>query len=77
MAKIRDILIHISVSGAIRDRKCHRNSQHRVQAGELFLLVRNSQSLGSKNYCKECAREILSLAKSRLDEITQRLVQRN
>ena len=74
MAKIRDILIHVKVSGAIRDRKCHRNSQHHVKAGELFLLVQESQSLGSKNYCKECATEILSLAKSRLDEITRKLL---
>jgi len=74
MAKVRDILVHVSVSGAVRGRKCHRNSQHRVQAGESFLLVREAHSLGSKNYCKECAREILSLAKSRLDEITQELL---
>jgi len=74
VAKIRDILIHVSVSGAIRDRKCHRKAEHLVRAGELFLLVRESQSLGSKNYCKECAGQILSLAKSRLDEITKKLV---
>ena len=74
MAKIRDILVHVSVSGAIRTRKCHRNSQHRVEAGEPFLLVREAHSLGSKNYCKECAREILALAKSRLEEITQKLI---
>ncbi len=74
MPKIRDVLVHVSVSRGIRTRKCHRSSQHRVEAGELFLLVRNAQSLGSKNYCKECAREILSLAKSRLDEITRKLI---
>lgn len=73
MAKIRDILIHVSVGGAIRSRKCHRSSKHRVQAGESFLLVREAHSLGSKNYCKNCAREILSLAKSKLEEIMQRL----
>jgi hypothetical protein len=73
MPKVRDILVHVSVSGAVRTRKCHRNSEHSVQPGEPFLLVREAQSLGSKNYCKVCAREILALAKARLEDIAKRL----
>jgi hypothetical protein len=73
MAKVRDILIHVSVARAVRSRKCHRKAQHRVQAGELFLLIRDAATLGSKNYCKECAREMLSHARSKLEEISQQL----
>jgi hypothetical protein len=73
MAKTRDILIHVSVDTAIRNRKCHRNSEHRVSAGEAFLLVRERQTLGSKNYCKQCAQDILSAAKLKLDVIGERI----
>jgi hypothetical protein len=66
MAKIRDILVHVSITTAIRERKCHRTKKHRIQPGEVHLLVRESQSLGSKNYCKECAPEILRLAGGKL-----------
>lgn len=71
MAQIRDILVHVSVDTAIRDRKCHRSKKHKIHAGEIHLLVRESHTLGSKNYCKECAREILKLAEEKLIKISK------
>lgn len=68
MAKVRDVLVHVLVETASRQRKCHRSKSHAVKAGEKCLVVR--QGLGSKNYCKTCATEILAVARERLSEIT-------
>lgn len=66
MAKIRDILVHVYVETAIRGRKCHRSKKHRVEPGKNLLLIRESSSLGSKNYCSSCAKEILLLASEKI-----------
>jgi len=73
MAKIRDILIDVAVTTAVRKRKCHRNAKHAIRAGEDFLSVREKSGFGSKNYCKECAQPILDLAKNKLSGITNKL----
>ncbi len=73
MAQIRDILIDISVVTAIRKRKCHRSAKHSIQPGQDFLSVREKSGLGSKNYCNQCAPEILDSAKTKLVNITTRL----
>jgi hypothetical protein len=73
MPKTRDILVRVSVAGAIRQRKCHRSRKHQIQAGERFLLVQESNSLGSKNYCKQCAQEILDLADKKFAALRQEL----
>ncbi len=72
MTKIRDILVHVSVETAIRGRKCHRNKKHRVQPGKNLLSIRESGSLGSKNYCDPCAKEILVLASEKIKTIVER-----
>lgn len=74
MAKIRDILIDISIVTAIRTRKCHRNAKHSIAPGEDFLAIRERSGLGSKNYCRQCAPEILGLARTKLAEITAKLL---
>ncbi len=66
MAQTRNVLSHVSIGTAVRKRKCHGTKKHKIQAGETHLLVRESHSLGSKNYCKECAQEILKLAGNKL-----------
>jgi hypothetical protein len=74
MSQSRDILIHLSVETAIRKRKCHHSrGKHQIGAGEKFLSVRESSGMGSKNYCKECARPMLAAAKSKFEIIVQAL----
>jgi len=74
MAQIRDVLIHLSVETAIRKRKCHHSrGKHHIPGGERFLAVREGGGLGSKNYCKECAKHILDSAGSKLSSIVKAL----
>ena len=66
MPQIRDILVHISATTALKQRKCHRTKKHVISSGTTFLLVRNSGGLGSKNYCPECAKTIMDLAEEKI-----------
>jgi len=72
MTQIRDVLVHVSVIVAIRQRKCHRSSKHHVNAGDQFLSIRDTYSLGSKNYCQPCAREIIALALEKITIISKK-----
>jgi hypothetical protein len=73
MAQIRDIVIHVSSDVASRKRKCHRSKKHSIPGSYLFLSVRESNGLGSKNYCSVCANEILSQAIKKLQDIQAKL----
>ncbi len=73
MAKPRDILVHVSIDQAVRKRKCHHSKKHGVSAGAKCLLVRERNNLGSKNYCADCAREILGAAGQKLAGLSQEL----
>ncbi len=72
MSQIRDILGHLSTSAAIRQRKCYKTSKHKIKSGEVFLAIRDSHSLGSKNYCRECARQIVGLATEKIAELNKK-----
>jgi len=70
MAKVREILGHVSVDTAKGKRICHRNRRsHSIAKGEVFLLIRESASGGSKNYCRACAETILERAAADLAEL--------
>jgi hypothetical protein len=70
MPKVRDILTHVSVETAIRQRICHRKrNEHSIEKGESCLVIKDASTGGKKNYCVECAPEILTLAKARLDNL--------
>lgn len=71
MAKVKDILIHVIVETAVRQRKCHRTQKHRVSAGTSCMVIKDG--LSRRNYCCECARDILGLASSRLTTIREQL----
>jgi hypothetical protein len=71
MAKVKDILIHVVVETAVRQRKCHRSKKHAVSAGAPCMVVKDG--LYSRNYCSDCAKEILGVATSRLTTIRQQL----
>lgn len=63
MPKVREVLAHVSVETAGRQRVCHRNrAAHVVAKGETCLVIRQAASSGSKNYCRVCAVSILEQA---------------
>jgi hypothetical protein len=60
VAKVRQLLNGASVEVALRRRICHRNRKgHSIAANTRCLVVKDPASGGSKNYCPECADEIL------------------
>jgi hypothetical protein len=73
MPAVRDVLKHVRVESAKRKRKCNRNAEHVIAAGEPCLVIRNDDGLGSKNYCSACAAEIVKRACKELDSITRTL----
>ena len=73
MAKVRDILIHVEVQVAERQRICHRNRrEHAIKKGFACLAIHDSDG-GRRNYCGPCAQEILTKAQSKLSEFEQQL----
>ena len=74
MAKTRDILGHVQVEVAERRRKCHHSrGEHSIPQDTAHLTVKGGSFGARKNYCPECARQILDLAKSRLDDMERAL----
>jgi hypothetical protein len=74
MPKTRDILNHVTVETAARQRICHRNrAEHAIQKGELCLVILDPATRGSKNYCSECAKPILDAAKLRLSQLERQI----
>jgi hypothetical protein len=63
MPAVRRVLGHCFIEEARRRRVCHRNRrQHSIQRGALCLVIKDSASGGSKNYCGSCALAILDQA---------------
>jgi hypothetical protein len=73
MPKVRDILVHVEVETAAAKRKCHRTKKHSIAKGDVCLVVRAGPFNASKNYCRECASEILRHLDERVTEIRNRL----
>lgn len=74
MPKVRDILGHVKVEKAARQRICHRNrTEHSIGKGERCLVIEDPATHGSKNYCGECAKPILDSAKLRLSELEEQM----
>jgi len=67
MAKVRDVLGHVSVETAKGKRICHRNRRsHSILKGEVCLVIREPASGGTKNYCVPCAAAIVERAAAQL-----------
>lgn len=67
MAKVRQLLNGTSVETAKRQRICHHNrKKHSIPADTKCLVVKDPASGGSKNYCPECAADILTQAQTDL-----------
>lgn len=67
MAKTRQLLNGASVEMAKRRRICHHNrNKHSIAANTKCLVVKDPASGGSKNYCAQCAADILARAETDL-----------
>lgn len=63
MPQVRRILNACTVETARRRRVCHRaRKHHSIEQGMHCLVIKDPVSGGSKNYCQECALEILDQA---------------
>lgn len=74
MAKVRQVLGHVSVEVAQRRRVCHRNRrQHSIAKDVACLVVRDPATGNSKNYCFRCAEAILDRAEDDLEALRAEL----
>jgi hypothetical protein len=66
MPKVRDILVHVDVEQAQRQRKCRRNSAHLIAKGEICLVVRTGSTNDNYSYSREAAQAMLDAAWAKL-----------
>lgn len=66
MPKIRDILGHVSVEQAQRQRKCRRHNTHKVTKGEMCLVIATNDTDDLYSYCMDASKQILDAAWNRL-----------
>lgn len=62
MPKVRDILVHVSVEQAQRQRKCRRNTANLIAKGEMCLVVRTGPTNDDYSYSRDPARAMLDAA---------------
>lgn len=68
MAKVRQILKHVSVEVAKGKRHCRRNREHCIEPGQACLVIRDDGGPYTRQYCAECAEAILKLCAEDLRE---------
>jgi hypothetical protein len=74
MAKVRQILNAVSVETAKRKRICYRKrGNHEIVSGEKCLVVKEPNTSGGKNYCRDHASEILDRAQEDLSALKDQL----
>ncbi len=66
MPKVRDILVHVGVEQAQRQRKCRRNTAHLIAKGEMCLVVRTGPTNDGYSYSREAAKPMLDAAWAKL-----------
>lgn len=69
MPRIRDILVHVSVEEAQRQRKCRRDTSRTIAKGERCLVVKTNPTNDPYSYSIEHARPMLDLAWRKLRRI--------
>lgn len=73
MGTARDIIIHVDVEIAERRRVCHHNrDKDSISMGRKCLVIREVSG-GRKNYCPQCALEILLKAGKKLALLQQEM----
>lgn len=69
MPKIRDILVHVSVEEAQRERKCRRETTRIISKGERCLVVKTNPTNDDYSYSREHAKAMLDHAWTKLRAI--------
>lgn len=69
MPKVRDILGHVSVEQAQRQRKCRRHNTHKVPKGEMCLVIATKDTDDAYSYCMDASKKILDAAWTRLHSL--------
>jgi hypothetical protein len=62
MPRVRDILVHVDVEQAQRQRKCRRNTSHLIAKGEMCLVVRPGPTNDDYSYSRAAAKAMLDAA---------------
>lgn len=69
MPKTRDILIHVSVEQAQRQRICRRHKTHKVGKGQMCLVIVTNDTNDDYSYCVGAAKPILDAAWFKLQSL--------
>ena len=69
MAKVRDVLIDVTVEQAQRQRQCRRCRAHVITKGEMCLAVKTNPTKDPYSYCLDAARPMLDAASAKLKSI--------
>lgn len=69
MAKVKQVLISVSVEVAKAKRKCFRRKTHSITKGEACLVVKDPAWSSKRNYCLECGNDILEVAEVDLEKL--------
>jgi len=59
MPKIRDILVHVRVEEAQRERKCRRDTNYKISKGEMCLVIKTNPTNDDYSYSIEPAKAML------------------
>ncbi|MEQ8249550.1 MAG: hypothetical protein RID42_17890 [Alphaproteobacteria bacterium] len=62
MPRVRDILVHVRVEQAQRQRKCRRNTAHLIAKGEMCLVVKTGATNDDYSYSRAAAKAMLDAA---------------
>lgn len=74
MPKVREVLGHLRVEMAKKERICHRHrTSHAIARGGICLAIYGGAPRARKNYCRECAKLILDRAEGDLGRIRAEL----
>jgi hypothetical protein len=66
MPKVRDILVHVSVEQAQRQRKCRRKTTNLIVKGEMCLVVKTGPTNDDYSYSRDAAKAMLDVAWTKL-----------
>ena len=69
MPKLRDILVHVSVEQAQRQRKCRRDTNHVIAKGEMCLVVKTNPTNDDYSYSRKPAKAMLDAAWHKLKSL--------
>ena len=69
MPKVRDILVHVKVETAQRQRRCRRDAKRKIPKGEQCLVVSSGQPRTVYSYSREYAKQMLDHAAKKIAEL--------